>query len=356
MECNWSDDKAASAAFRLFAYTKTHLPGRTTRSIPNMSEPAPLLTTLLVSFNTRDLLTPCLDALAVARAPLGDSPVIVVDNASADGSAEYLEHRHPDVKVIRSGKNLGFGRANNLGLPEVRSKYLLLLNTDAFVPADALTKTLAFMEATPSCGILGVRLVGRDGDLQPSCRYFPTPYNTFLARSGLARWLPPTRMVDEMDWAHDEVRECDWVPGCFYLVRSDMLPRVGLFDPRYFLYYEEVDHCAAAKAANFKVYYYPHVSVVHIGGESAKSLGAISAGGRQVEVLQIESAQIYFRKQFGLAGMLWHLFLEEVADLVLIAKAVLQRKGWREIGYHLRRMRSTLSIAGRTRLGLQATR
>ena len=116
-----------------------------------MSEPVPLLTTLLVSFNTRGLLTPCLNALAAARAPLGESPVIVVDNGSVDGSAEYLEQQHPDVQLIRSGKNLGFGRANNLGLAEVRSKFLLLLNTDAFVPPDALTKTLAFMEATPTC-------------------------------------------------------------------------------------------------------------------------------------------------------------------------------------------------------------
>ncbi len=315
-----------------------------------------MLTTLLVSFNTRDLLTPCLSALAVARAPLGHSPVIVVDNASSDGSAEYLEQHHPDVQLIRSSKNLGFGRANNLALPEVSSKYLLLLNTDAFVPPDSLTKTLEFMEATPSCGILGVRLVGRDGELQPSCRFFPTPYNTFLARTGLARWLPATRMVDDMDWAHDEVRECDWVPGCFYLIRADLLARVGLFDSRYFLYYEEVDHCFAVKAAKSTVIYYPHVSVVHIGGESAKSLGAISAGGRQVEVLQIESAQIYFRKQFGLPGLAWHLFLEELAGLVLIAKAAVHRKGWREIGYHLRRMRGTLAIAGRTRLGLRATR
>ncbi len=321
-----------------------------------MSEPAPLLTTLLVSFNTRDLLAPCLDALAVARAPLGESPVIVVDNASADGSAEYLEQHYPDVRLIRSGKNLGFGRANNLGLPEVRSKYLLLLNTDAFVPPDALTKTLAFMESTPDCGILGVRLVGRDGDLQPSCRYFPTPYNTFLSRSGLARWLPPTRMVDDMAWAHDEVRECDWVPGCFYLVRRQLLDQVGLFDPRYFLYYEEVDHCHAVKAAKSKVMYYPHVSVVHIGGESAKSLGAINQSGRQLEVLQIESAQIFFRKQYGLAGLLWHLFLEEVADVVLIVKAMLDRRKRGSIGYHLRRMGGTLAIARRTRFGLQATR
>lgn len=315
-----------------------------------------MLTTLLVSFNTRDLLSPCLQALAAARAALGPSPVVVVDNASKDGSAEYLERLHPDVQLIRSKVNLGFGRANNLALPRFEGKYLLLLNTDAFVPPEALTKTVAYMESSPECGILGVRLIGRDGDLQPSCRYFPTPYNTFLARTGLQRWLPRTRMIDDMTWAHDTVRECDWVPGCFYLLRREMVEQIGLFDPRFFLYYEEVDHCFAAKAANWKVVYYPHVSVVHIGGESAKSIGAISQNGRQVEVLQIESAQIYFRKRFGLGGLALHLALEELGDLVLIAKALLHRKGWREVAYHLRRMRSTLGLAVRTRLGQQATR
>jgi N-acetylglucosaminyl-diphospho-decaprenol L-rhamnosyltransferase len=315
-----------------------------------------LVSTLLVSFNTRDLLAPCLADLAAACAPLSPAPVIIVDNASRDGSADYLAQEFPDVQLIRSQVNLGFGRANNLALPEIRSKYLLLLNTDAFVPPDAVTETVSFMEANPDCGILGVRLVGRDGDLQPSCRYFPTPFNIFLARTGLARWFGSVRLVDDMNWPHDEVRDCDWVPGCFYLVRRETIEQVGLFDPRFFLYFEEVDHCFAAKAANWRVVYYPHVSVVHIGGESAKSIGQIDKQGRQVEVLQIESAQLYFRKRRGLAGLAAHLFLEELGDLVLLSKAVLRSKGWPEISYHLKRMRSTLAICARTRLGQRSTR
>ena len=109
-------------------------------------------------------------------------------------------------------------------LPLARGRYVLLLNTDAFVSPDTLSKTVAFMDANPRCGILGVKLVGADGRLQPSCRYFPTPFNLFAASSKLGMWLrrwffPRTRLVDDLDWDHATVRECDWVPGCYYLIR-----------------------------------------------------------------------------------------------------------------------------------------
>ena len=117
----------------------------------------------------------------------------------------------------------------------------MLLNTDAFVASDTLEKTIAYMDQHPDCGVLGVRLEGREGDLQPCCRYFPTPLNVFIARTGLKRLFPGVKLVDEMNWDHNSVRECDWLPGCYYLVRREVLDQVGLFDPRYFLYYEEVE-------------------------------------------------------------------------------------------------------------------
>ena len=117
--------------------------------------------------------------------------------------------------MIANSVNVGFGRANNQALPHVRGRYVLLLNTDAFVSADTLPKTVSFMDAHPRCGVLGVKLVGEDGSLQPSCRYFPTPWNVFLASTGLQRFFPRTRLVDDMSWDHASVRECDWVPGCY---------------------------------------------------------------------------------------------------------------------------------------------
>ena len=314
------------------------------------------LTTLLVSYNTKSLLTPCLDALDKALAPIGGGEVIVVDNASRDGSAEFLQQNRPDVVLIESRENVGFGRANNLALDRIRSRFLLLLNTDAFVPADALAGPLAYMEAHPECGVLGVRLVGRDGEPQPGCRYFPTPLNSFWARAGITRRFGSPRMVDDIEWDHRDLRECDWVPGCYYLIRREVIDKVGLFDPRFFLYFEEVDHCREVKKAGWKVMFYPHVDVIHLGGESAKSDGAISKSGRQLEALQIESALLYFRKHHGLAGVISYVVLDQLADIILMLKAALKGRGFARIAEYFAHMRATLASVGTTRLGRAGTR
>lgn len=317
---------------------------------------APVLTIVIVSYNTKALLDPCLAALAKSCEHVGPHETILVDNASRDGSAEHVEEHWPDVRLIRSGGNLGFGRANNLALPFFDSPFMLLLNTDAFVQEDSIAKAMQFMRAAPDCGILGVRLTGRDGDVQPSCRYFPTPMNVFLGRTGLARRFPGVRMIDGPDWAPPEVRECDWVPGCFYLIRKETIAQVGLFDPRYFLYYEEVDHCLAVQRAGWKIMYVPTTTVVHIGGESAKADSKLTTGGKQIDRISMESAMLYFRKNFGLGTLMAHLGLELLGDLFLVVKAIAKRLDWAVCGQLVRRMWTTLQLAWITRLGRLATR
>ncbi len=321
-----------------------------------MQQAPGILTTLLVSYNTKALLTPCLDALEKALAAVGGGEVIVVDNASRDGSADFLQQNRPDVTLIRSTENVGFGRANNLALDRIKSRFLLLLNTDAFVPPNALVGPLAYMEAHPECGVLGVRLVGRNGEPQPACRNFPTPLNSFWARAGITRRFGGPRMVDDDNWDYRDTRECDWVPGCYYLIRREVLDRVGLFDPRFFLYYEEVDHCREVKNAGWRVVFYPHVEVIHLGGESAKSDGQISTSGRQLDSLQLESAFLYYRKHHGLTGALTFLLLEELADIIVLLKLVFKVKGWRRFSEVLAHMRAMLRTAGRTGLGRSGTR
>jgi GT2 family glycosyltransferase len=316
---------------------------------------APRLTTLLVSYNTESLLAPCLGALAKALEAVRPSRVVAVDNASRDGSVARLEAEHPDVHLIRSPQNVGFGRANNLALPLLDTPYVLLLNTDAFVPPDGIRAPLDYMERHPECGILGVRLVGRDGVLQPSCRYFPTPLNLFAGRTGLLR-RAAAPLVDDMDWDHAAVRECDWVPGCYYLIRREVIEQVGLFDPRYFLYFEEVDHCLAAKRAGWKVVYFPDVSVVHIGGESAKSEGELSASGRQLESLQLESGLLYFRKNHGLGSALAYVALDVLANLLLVANSLRPGRSGAVRAGLWGRTRRLLGLAVRTRLGSRPTR
>ncbi|MBK4989924.1 glycosyltransferase family 2 protein [Pseudomonas sp. S36] len=310
---------------------------------------------LVVNFNTGALLQPMFDALRQAGSD-DLARYLVVDNASADDSVRRLAEVCPGAVVLANQQNVGFGRANNQLLAHLQGRYALLLNTDAFVAADTLRKTLAYMESDPQCGVLGVRLEGRDGDLQPSCRYFPTPLNVFAGRTGLGRFFPGLKMVDEMGWDHASVRECDWLPGCFYLVRREVLDQVGLFDPRFFLYYEEVDHCKRVKAAGWKVVFYPDTTVVHIGGESSKSVAELEAASRQISAYQIESELLYFRKHHGIAGLALHMLLVSLGDLVLALKALLKRRGRAAVLACWQHSKATWSLLLKTRCATQPTR
>lgn len=312
------------------------------------------LSVIIVNYNTAHLLGQMWAALMRARDDLS-LQVIVVDNASRDNSVSLLRQEFGQVHLIVNDTNVGFGRANNQALARATGRYVLLLNTDAFVAPDTLRKTVDYMDAHSDCGVLGVRLVGVDGELQPSCRYFPTPWNVFLARSGMARFFPKVQMVDEMGWDHASVRDCDWVVGCYYLVRREVIAEVGLFDPRYFLYCEEVDHCQAVKRAGWKVVYFPNTSVVHLGGESAKSEGALTAG-QQISALQIESELLYFRKHLGVFGVLRSVLLATLADGILAFKQVVRLRGVDGLAGLWRRQLVLYSLVARTGLGRRQTR
>lgn len=315
----------------------------------------PDVTVVVVNYNTAHLLGRMFAALEAGRGDL-KLQVIVVDNVSRDNSVEVLRTQHPDAELIANPVNVGFGRANNQALPLVRGRYVLLLNTDAFVSADTLPKTVSFMDAHPRCGVLGVKLVGEDGSLQPCCRYFPTPWNVFLASTGLERLFPSTRLVDDMNWDHASVRECDWVPGCYYLVRREVIDRVGLFDPRYFLYCEEVDHCRAARKAGWSVVYYPFTQVVHVGGESAGSAGPLNPVGRQISALQIESELLYFRKHHGVSGVLTSVFLATLGDVVRACGGLLRRWDTARAAAAMRHSGTMLQRLAATGLASRATR
>jgi N-acetylglucosaminyl-diphospho-decaprenol L-rhamnosyltransferase len=315
----------------------------------------PDITVLVVNYNTVHLLDRMLEALRVASADLR-LQIIIVDNASSDGSVKFLQEKFPDVEIVESPRNVGFGRANNLAVSRIRGRYVLLLNTDAFVSVDTLLKSVDFMEQHPNCGVMGVKLVGEDGTLQPSCRYFPTPWNVFLARTGLARFFPNTRLVDDMSWDHNSVRECDWVPGCYYFVRREVIDLVGLFDPRYFLYFEEVDHCWAVRNEGWTVLFYPFTEVIHIGGESAKAVGPLATVSRQIHAVEIESEMLYFRKHYGCAGLAAAVFLLTASDLATAGKALLFSSNKERLNSAMKNVRTRFTTLSKTRLAKQPTR
>ena len=276
--------------------------------------------------------------------------VFVVDNASKDNSAQIIKNSFPNITLIENKVNVGFGRANNQVLDLVSGDFVLLLNTDAFVQVDTLQKTVQYMQQQPKCGILGVKLLSRDGELQPSCRYFPTPFNIFANRVGLNRFLPNIKLVDDINWDSTVTQPCDWVPGCYYLIRKQVIQQQGLFDPIYFLYYEEVDHCLTVKKAGWHVTYFAETSVVHIGGESAKSIGKITTSGRQLNKLQVESELIYFRKNYGWLTCIMHIFLIMLADSIQAIKNVLKLNYIGAAGFANSKL--MLITAWNTRIGL----
>ncbi len=314
-----------------------------------------VISVILVSYNTAKMSIEALDSLYSSQGDFAIE-VFVVDNASKDNSVEAIKEAYPEVVVIENIENVGFGRANNQVLDLVNGEFVLLLNTDAFVQADTLQKTLKYMKLHPHCGVLGVKLLGRDGELQPSCRYFPTPFNLFANRIGLNRLLPNIKMVDDPQWSPRQTQNCDWVPGCYYLVRKAVIEQVGLFDPLYFLYCEEVDHCFATKKAGWDVTYFAETSVVHIGGESAKFDNVIGQKNRQVNSLRVESELLYFRKNFGLIGVLSHVFLTHLADLYDWFKSLVRLQGLTSFIHFAKSTVLVWQIFLRTQLATKSTR
>ncbi len=263
----------------------------------------PAISILIVSFNTRDVLRECLASVLAATGSL-DVETIIVDNCSRDGSAAMVREEFPWVKLIEARENLGFGRANNLAFEAARGRYVVLLNSDAFLCPDTLTLSLEKMEADASVGLASGRLVGRDGVLQPSARMFPSPMRQFLVISGLADKYPKSRFFGQADrtWADPmQAAEVDWVPGAYSIIPAAILHKHGFFDPRFFLYYEEVDLCLRIKTAGYKVMYWPEIKVVHVGGESSRSITTLemSQSGAQLVLWRMRSTLLYYRKHKG---------------------------------------------------------
>jgi N-acetylglucosaminyl-diphospho-decaprenol L-rhamnosyltransferase len=265
------------------------------------------LSIVIISYNTRDILRNCLNRVREHGAEI-DLETFVVDNASADGSAEMVAAEFPEVKLIASPENVGFAAGNNLALRRAQGRFILLLNSDAYLLPGVLESTLGFMKAHPRVGVLGVRLIGAAGRMDPSARMLPNAWLKFVVISGIASRFPRSRILGGPDyswWDHKTVREVGWVPGAYFLTRREVLDRVGLLDERYFLYYEETDFCLQVKRAGWQVVFYPHATVIHLGGESSKTTRKrMSASGKQLIHLRIKSEFRYYRKNFSLRRML----------------------------------------------------
>lgn len=293
---------------------------------------APDVSVIVVSFNTRDVLHECLQSLLKEVSAFGHE-VFVVDNASTDGSAAMVRDAFPQVCLIESKTNLGFGAANNLALESARGRYIVLLNSDAFLSPGALSRAVQHMEATPGCALGGGRLIGRDGSWQPSARMFHSLWRDASVLTGLAARFPKSRLCGGLDrtWADWSVGcEVDWVPGAFSIVRSSALKQVGVFDPAFFLYYEEVDLCVRLKQAGYSIWYWPDVVITHLGGESSRQLKdmAFSSQAAQVVLWRMRSTLLFYRKHHGGQALLAK-WLEKLLYRASMLRNRLSNEQWR---------------------------
>ena len=226
------------------------------------------LAIVIVAFNARDDLAQTLESLTSAP-PRTPHEIVVVDNASTDGAASLVRDQFPQVRVIDAGQNVGFAKANNLGIRATDADALLLLNPDTLVPAGAIDRLVARLAHLPHAAILGPRIVDADGHAELSIGGPVNPWRegvrkTLLALkargSGVARRWIERQTVRE--------REVYWVTGACLLVRRSDAEAAGLFDERYFLYMEDVDFCAAVRARGRHVVFSPVAEIVHRRGRS----------------------------------------------------------------------------------------
>jgi GT2 family glycosyltransferase len=226
---------------------------------------------VIVSWNAKEYLRGCLRSIAATCRDTSHE-IIVVDNASHDGSPEMLEAEFPEVRVVRNADNLGFAGANNQGTALARGRYLALVNSDVELLPDALRRLVAFLDEHPDVGIAGPKVLNGDGTLQASCRTEPSLRSWLFRSLALDTRFPRSRLFGDhymTHWSHDEVRDVEVLSGCFWMIRRSAHEQVGGLDARFFMYAEDMDLCRRYREAGWRVTFFPGARIVHFGGGSS---------------------------------------------------------------------------------------
>jgi GT2 family glycosyltransferase len=231
------------------------------------------LSIIIVNYNVKNLLEQCLSSVQQATEKIDDE-IIVVDNASTDGSIEYLCPLFPHVQFISNKNNVGFATANNQALQIAKGKLVLFLNPDTKVPPDCFTKCIQFMDGHNKAGALGVRMVnGENKFLKESKRGVPTPIVSFWKLSGICSLFPRSAYFARYYLGNlDEnvTQEADVLSGAFMMVRKEVLEKTGGFDEQFFMYAEDIDLSLRIKKMGYKNYYFANTTIIHYKGASTK--------------------------------------------------------------------------------------
>lgn len=231
------------------------------------------LSIVVVSFNTKAMTQACLESV-FANAGALSLDVIVIDNASSDGSVEMIRERFPDVQLIANDDNRGFAAANNQGFKVARSELVLLLNSDTVVLGDVLQASVDYMRRCPDVGAFGCRVLNTDATLQRTCSGYPTVARLLMMTTGLDRLRWPA-LIDRYQmrgWRRDTERDVEVISGCYMLVRREVIDTVGGLDEQFFFFGEETDWCLRIRRAGWATRFAPVGEIIHHGGGSVKKL------------------------------------------------------------------------------------
>lgn len=229
------------------------------------------ISVIIVSWNAKEVLSKCLSALE-RELKNHQAEVIVVDNASTDGSKEHVREEYPDVQLICNSDNLGFAKANNIGIKRSHGKYIFFINSDAIVKEGCIERMCAYMDQHPEIGMLGPKILNPDSTLQPSCMGLPTLWNVFCRALALDSLFSKSRLFCGRlmnYWPHDAVRHVEVLNGCFWMVRREALEEIGLLDENFFFYGEDVDWCKRYHDSRWEIVFFPEAEAIHYGGVSS---------------------------------------------------------------------------------------
>ena len=257
---------------------------------------------VIVNYKTRGMVKQGLKSLRLARIRL-NYEVFVVDNGSCDDLPELVRTDFPEVRLIAFDRNVGFATGNNAAIRKAKGKYVFVLNPDALVNEGSIEAMYAYMEAHPEIGVLGPKLAHPDGKRQESAHRFPSPWMPIYRRTPLGKLPEAKREIDRYFLRDLDMRvptDVDWVEGAAMFVRRAAIDKVGLFDERFFVYFEDTDWCRRFWDGGWKVVYHPGIEIVHYHRrESADTLWLLAPFANKVSRIHIMSAIKYFRKWWG---------------------------------------------------------
>lgn len=249
----------------------------------DQTESAFVLSVLLVNYNDKKHLAPCLTSL---KGQLEGIPheIIVVDNNSSDGSQKFIQESYPDVRLLCNSENVGFARANNRGLQECRGEFILLLNTDTVVMPDAIDILMTAIRSSPGTGAVGPALLMKEGQYQVSfgrkVSFFPELFQKGFLNHFYRIWLKISRRP----------RTVGWLSAACLLSKRRVLQEVGFFDEVFFLYFEDIDLCLRIRKSGYSLFYQPRARVFHVGG-------ATTAGMKWLSRFHYRKSQLQFYRK-----------------------------------------------------------